>query len=84
MAENEKSQGGAPKDGGAAPERYPSVRQDDAVERTGRTEEVAGENRSFDPSVTAPTPTQVTEGSPEPKQEGFEGPQGDPAEGKRR
>jgi hypothetical protein len=41
-------------DGG--PERYPSVRQDDAVERTGRIEEVTGERRSFDPPVDAPDP----------------------------
>lgn len=33
----------APDDGG--PERYPSVRQDDAVERTGRTEQVTGEDK---------------------------------------
>jgi hypothetical protein len=85
MAGEDKAQESGRKgaDGGA-PERYPSVRQDDAVERTGREEEVVGEGRTFDPSVTAPTPEQVTEGSPEPKQEGFEGPQGDPAEGKRR
>lgn len=33
----------APKDDGG-PERYPSVRQDDAVERTGRTGQVTGED----------------------------------------
>jgi len=70
-------------DGGA--ERYPSVRQDDAVERTGRTEEVTGESRSFDPRADAPTPRQgAGDTSPETaKQQGFEGPAGDPAEGKR-
>jgi hypothetical protein len=66
------------------PERYPSVRQDDAVERTGRIGEVVGEGRTFDPSVTAPTPRpEAGDRNPEAKQEGFEGPQGDPAEGKR-
>lgn len=63
------------------PERYPSVRQDDAVERTGRTGQVAGgESRSFEPR-----PRQgAGDTSPEAaKQEGFAGPQGDPTEGKR-
>lgn len=83
MAGEDKARGKDGKEAGSgAPERYPSVRQDDAVERTGRAEEVTGEGRSFDPSVAAPTPEQ--EGSPEPEQEGFEGPQGNPAEGKRR
>ena len=70
-------------DGG--PERYPSVRQDDAVERTGRTEQVTGQSRSFDPRADAPTPRQgAGDTSPEtPRQQGFEGPQGDPVEGKR-
>jgi hypothetical protein len=53
------------------PERYPAVRQDDAVERTGRTEQVAGE----DPSDDAPPE--------DARRRGFEGPQADPAEGKR-
>ena len=68
----------SPDDGG--PERYPSVRQDDAVERTGRAEEVTGERRSFDPA-----PKQgAGDTSPEAaKQDGFRGPEGDPAEGKR-
>jgi hypothetical protein len=70
-------------DGG--PERYPSVRQDDAVERTGRTEEVTGERRSFDPRASEPPAKQgAGDTSPEvAKQQGFEGPEGDPAEGKR-
>ena len=71
-------------DGG--PERYPSVRQDDAVERTGRTEEVTGEatgeSRSFDPRADAPTPRQGA-GDGSAKQRGFESGQGDPAAGKR-
>ena len=62
----------APDDGG--PERYPSVRQDDAIEP-----------RSFDPSVNASTPRQgAGDTSPEAaRRAGFEGPKGDPAEGKR-
>lgn len=86
----------APDEGG--PERYPAVRQDDAVERTGRTEEVTGEKRSFDPSSTAGsdrdkmTPIMPSnagkvgpDGKPaeDTKQAAFEGPQGNPAEGKR-
>ncbi|MFC3071414.1 hypothetical protein [Phenylobacterium soli] len=71
-------------DNEGGPERYPSVRQDDAVERTGRTEQVTGESRSFQPSAN-PQPRQgAGDTSPEAaKQEGFEGPQGDPSEGKR-
>jgi len=70
-------------DGGA--ERYPSVRQDEAVERTGRTEQVTGESRSFDPRADAPTPRQgAGDASPKAaKQDGFNGPEGDPVEGKR-
>ena len=66
----------SPDEGG--PERYPSVRQDDAVEG-------AAEHRSFDPSVSAPTPRQgAGDTAPEAaRQGGFEGPQCDPAEGKR-
>jgi hypothetical protein len=82
----------------AGPERYPAVRQDDAVERTGRTEEVTSESRSFDPSSTAGSerdemtpimPSNAGKVGPDGKpaegsrQAGFEGPQGDPAEGKR-
>ncbi|HSV03071.1 MAG TPA: hypothetical protein VLI41_07670 [Phenylobacterium sp.] len=71
-----------------APERYPSVRQDDAVERTGRGEEVAGEGRTFDPAADAPTP-KGPESKPDGKvppatSQGRLGPEGDPAEGKRR
>lgn len=67
------------------PERYPSVRQDDAIERTGRGEQVTGEGRSFDPSADAPTPRQgAGDGSaPHAANEGRIGPGGDPAEGKR-
>jgi hypothetical protein len=63
----------------AGAERYPAVRQDDAVERTGRTEEVTGENRSFDP----PPRQGAGDGSPAAAQQGHMGPGGDPAEGKR-
>ena len=45
----------APDNAGA--ERYPSVNQDEAAERTGRIAEVTGEGRSFEPKVrneTAP------------------------------
>lgn len=77
MADERKPQG-------QEPERWPSVRQDDAVERTGRTEEV----KSFDPGADAPTPTDqdVARGPAEPpaSNEGKLGPAGDPAEGKRR
>jgi len=58
-------------------ERYPPVRQDDAVERTGFGEQV----RSFDPTDDAPTPRDVS-GDTDAGQKGFEGPQADPAEGK--
>lgn len=44
----------APDEGG--PERYPSVRQDDAVERTGRAGAVTGERRSFDAPAKPPAP----------------------------
>ena len=71
-------------DNGGA-ERYPSVRQDDSVERTGRTEAVTGESRSFDPSADAPTPRQGAGDSsiPPSTNEGFTGPGADPVEGKR-
>lgn len=70
-------------DNQGGPERYPSVRQDDAVERTGRSGQ-AGETRSFEDT-----------GNPEPRQgagdttvppsanEGRMGPGADPVEGKR-
>lgn len=68
-------------------ERYPSVRQDDAVERTGRVEEVAGEGLSFDPAADAPTPGNrdiaVGGAAPPSSNEGKLGAAGDPAEGKR-
>jgi hypothetical protein len=84
MADKDKAEDPGRKDGERRPERYPSVRQDDAVERTGRIGEVLGQGRSFDPSASAPTPRpEAGDANPEAKQEGFEGPQGDPAEGKR-
>lgn len=68
-------------------ERYPSVRQDEAVERTGRTEQVAGgEDRSFKPDASAPTPraSGVADATdPHSANEGRLGPGADPAEGKR-
>jgi len=60
----------------AAPERYPSVRQDDSIE-------TPGEGRSFDPSVSAPTPRQGAGDDAQAAGEGRLGPEGDPAEGKR-
>ena len=62
------------------PERYPSVRQDDAVEGGD-----PNEPRSFDPSADAPTPRQGAGdgGAPRSVNEGRIGPGGDPAEGKR-
>jgi hypothetical protein len=64
-------------DDNAGPERYPQVAKDDSVQ--------AGENRSFDPRVDAPTPRQgAGDGATPPStQEGRTGPEGDPAEGKR-
>ena len=82
--------GGAPGtdsgEGGA--ERYPAVRQDDAVERTGRTEQVTGESaepRSFDPAADAPNPPQGAgdTSAPVATNEGRLGPEADPVEGKR-
>ncbi len=56
----------------AGPQRYPSVRQDDAVEP-----------RSFDPGAETPTPRQgAGDTSPKAANEGRMGPAGDPAEGK--
>jgi hypothetical protein len=67
------------------PEPYPPVRQDEAIERTGLTEQV----RSFDPTDEAPTPGDLSgdiaddaDTSGSTRQSGFAGPQGDPAEGK--
>jgi hypothetical protein len=60
------------------PERYPRVRQDDAVERTGLSEQV----RSFDPADQAAPPRDVADASRDGGQKVFEGPRADPAEGK--
>jgi len=57
----------------AQPEPYPPVRQDDAVERTGRDKEV----RSFDPPDEG-----EADASRDGGQKRFEGPQADPAEGR--
>jgi len=74
------------------------VRQDDAVEDTGRTEQVTGqssgsheshlegtdgETRSFDPSADAPTPQGENDDTPHSANEGRLGPGGDPVEGAR-
>ncbi|HEY9218457.1 MAG TPA: hypothetical protein VIO94_10440 [Phenylobacterium sp.] len=69
-------------------ERYPSVDQHDAVERTGRDEAVAGASRSFEPRIrneTAPEGDASTDGDdvPPSANEGRLGPGGDPVEGKR-
>lgn len=81
----------APDNAGA--ERYPSVDQHDAVERTGRAGAVSGEHPSFQPggetkirNETAPPEDASTDGDdvPAATSEGRLGPGGDPAEGKRR
>jgi hypothetical protein len=61
----------APKDEGG-PERYPSVRQDDAVEA-----------RSFDPGVDSGVDPRADAPAPEPSNAGRVGPDGKPAEGAR-
>ena len=66
----------------AKPETWPAVRQDDAVERTARAEEVTGEDRGFDPDVDAPTPERKPDGTA--PNEGRMGRAADPAEGKRK
>ena len=68
-------------------ERYPSVDQHDAVERTGRDEATTGE-RSFEPKIrneTAPPEDASTDGDdvPPSANEARLGPGGDPVEGKR-
>ena len=40
------------------PQAYPAVNQREAAERTGRTEEVAGEGRTFDTATGNPKPRQ--------------------------
>jgi hypothetical protein len=72
--------------GGA--ERYPSVDQHDAVERTGRAEEVTGEDKSFSSPIqneAAGMGDATTDGEdvPHSANEGRLGPGGDPVEGKR-
>jgi hypothetical protein len=67
----------APDEGG--PERYPAVRQDDAVERTGRTGQVTGEGRSFDPGPDPGKPRQG-EAAAKPGNSGKVGPGGKPAQ----
>src|SRR5687768_11231572 len=73
----------------AGAERYPSVGADDAVERTGRTGQVAGEDASFSPggetkirNETAPPEDASTDGDdvPASPQQGHLGPGGDPVE----
>lgn len=63
------------------PERYPSVRQDDAIERTGRTRQVTGETRSFGEAARPAPADEASEGSSSVEKDRL-GPQGDPAEGK--
>jgi hypothetical protein len=64
-------------DDNGGPERYPAVRQDDSVERT-------GEDRSFEPPAN-PQPRQGAGDAtvPPAANEGRLGPGADPAEGKR-
>jgi hypothetical protein len=66
------------------PESYPAVDQRDAVERTGRTEQTTGEDRSFEPPAN-PEPRRGAgdTSAPPSTTEGRIGPQGDPVEGKR-
>ncbi|MDB5446887.1 MAG: hypothetical protein JWQ97_2204 [Phenylobacterium sp.] len=58
------------------PERYPAA---------DRTDGVGGESRSFDPLADAPAPRQGAGdgGPPAARSDGYMGPGGDPAEGKR-
>jgi hypothetical protein len=67
----------APDEGG--PERYPAVRQDDAVERTGRAAAPSGEGRSFDPGPDTGKPRQ-DEAPMQPGNSGKVGPDGKPAQ----
>jgi hypothetical protein len=60
------------------PERYPRVRQDDAVERTGPGEKV----RSFDRADESTDAGEAADASRDGGQKDFGGPQADPAEGK--
>ena len=95
MSEQQKGQSKGREDNAAAadypgvsnvkPQAYPAVNQQDAVERTGRTEQVTGEDRSFEAPDANPQPRQgAGDGSPPPSvNEGRTGPQGDPSEGKR-
>lgn len=67
------------------PQDYPSARRDESVERTGRAEEVVGEDRSFGNATGNPEPPQGAGDSsvPAATNEGRTEPQADPAEGKR-
>ena len=68
------------------PERYPSVRQDDAVEAPQGNKGAARERRSFDPAKGAPSrpPQGAGDAAPASANNGGRlGPAGDPAEGKR-
>ena len=60
----------------ASPERYPSVRRDDAVE-------VPPESRSFDAGADAPRPRQGAGDASPAINEDHMGPQGEPTEGRR-
>ena len=66
------------------PERYPTVRQDDAVEAPEGSEGVTGERRSFAPAKDAPSrPPQGAGDTSQSTTDRRPGPGGDPAEGKR-
>ncbi|MFI4966520.1 MAG: hypothetical protein ACHP9T_14275 [Caulobacterales bacterium] len=74
----------APGTSEVSPQAYPATRPDDSIERTGRSEGVGGERRSFDKVTGNPAPRQgAGDGSPTAANDGRLGPQGDPAEGKR-
>jgi hypothetical protein len=72
-------------DNKGGPERYPAVRQDDAVEGAGVPEDMTGERRSFDPAKNAPPspPKGAGDATPVSTNNGRLGPGADPAEGKR-
>jgi hypothetical protein len=79
--EDNAAQPVAASDKKGGPERYPAVRQDDAVEGLGPPED---ERRSFDPATNAPPRAPKGAGdAPVSTNNGRLGPGADPAEGKR-
>jgi hypothetical protein len=80
--ENDAQPLNAAEDNGG-PERYPAVRQDESVERTGRAGQVTGEARAFEGKPANPQPRQGAGDTDPSIDEGRLGSEGDPAEGKR-